>query len=126
MSIDDVMRIFSELLDKPQDKTLMRILADALEDMNDLELATAYRWAADNFKWPAIFEGRNNIGKVYDWDVEGRSSSMSYRPDAEHYKLPKELYDTIRRLPDKEYGEIVQAFRLLGRGLAELDRKAKL
>jgi hypothetical protein len=104
------------------DKAIMLVFADALEDdLEEIELAAAYRWAAHNGKWP--FRRRRSKLlpdhlTVYDWDRIGRANKSP-----ETARIPRPLFDCICSMPDdtKRYGGINRAFVLLARALVETE-----
>lgn len=73
--------IYDHLLDHPGDSVRMQILADALEESGHDQLATAYRWAADNGKWPEM-----SITRMSWWGHMGQ-----YTQDGPH-RLPAKLF----------------------------------
>lgn len=132
----DASLVYLRLLDIATDSTAeqrkdaMLILADLIEEQEqDAQTAIAYRWAAEQGLWPferaSLHGGKDDpaVPKVFDWDGEHRKSingtgkyGGTIVPD--HARLPMELYDAMRHLPDRAYGEVHQAFVLLGRVLA--------
>lgn len=124
----------------------MLVLADALEESNDSQLALAYRYGSVHGRWPFLRNLRklNDRGQVvagtpvYDWDgVEHARRIKDARKllIPEWALLPEALFNYLRKLPpdSKVYGTVNDAFRLLGRALEanpdelariEADRKA--
>lgn len=116
----DALLIYLRLLEMPGDAETMKVLADALGDQGESKLATAYRWAAERGRWPFERADRRSVKdkafrelRVHDWDMEGREV-----PVPESARLPMELCRIIRRIPDRHYGDVNQAFFLLGEALA--------
>lgn len=122
----DATAVYQRLLTEPGNADCMAVLADALEEAGDTQLAVAYRWAARRGRWPfermARYPRPANCpqehaqanGRVYDWDGEGRDV-----PVPEECRLPRHLYRAMRNLPDREYSDVNQAFVLLARVLAQ-------
>jgi hypothetical protein len=117
-------RIYRRLLDTPGDRDAMLVLADAMDDEGHDHLAAAYRWAAERGKWPFVrFASPSDVrremcserGKaIYDWDSESRRINVA---PAES-KLPVELFERIRFMQVRRYGDVNQAFVLLANALA--------
>jgi hypothetical protein len=114
----DVDRMYQSLLEKPGDEGLMLVLADALDEASQPELAVAYRWAGRKGKWPHLRGGRASFSfrvrgdhhgmMVYDWDRDDRKTE--YEPCA---RLPPELWRCMFRVRDRRYGPPHLAFVLL-------------
>jgi hypothetical protein len=116
----------------------MLVLADALEENDGPEgnrLAHAYRWAAVRGRWPfirwsyhsdktGIVQWGQQPVEVYDWDGEHRAK-MKGVPAVkvpEPSLLPEALYRAIIDLPwPRKYGDINDAFVLLGEALGSVD-----
>ncbi len=115
--------VYADLLDHAGDVAQMLVLSDALEEEGHLELAQAYRWAAERGMWP--FQRReypwvNDAPLVWDWDVVDRQWPERPPGVPDCAKLPRKLYQAIKRLPNRRYGTVHDAFVLLGRGLDAL------
>lgn len=127
--------LYAALLEHPGDPVCMRVLSDALEEVGEMSLAEAYRWAADRTvrdpgtdrgHWPFQHRGGKDKG-CWDW----------YRDDDTRYDgprdvevnpaclLPWDVWKTICRLPDRRYGTVHDAFVLLARALAEIERQGR-
>jgi hypothetical protein len=117
-------RIYRRLLDTPGDRDAMLVLADALDDEGHDRLAAAYRWAAGRGKWPfrrfaaptdVRREMCSEVGEaIYDWDSESRVRNVAPADS----KLPVELFERIRFMQFRRYGDVNQAFALLANALA--------
>lgn len=109
--------IYEALLASPGDTATMLVLADALEDEGRDKLAAAYRWAAERGRWPFERLGRrksqDEMNKVWDWDLESRENAAPERS-----RLPRDLYDALRRLEKRKYSDVNQAFVLLANVLS--------
>lgn len=108
-------RIYRALLRLPGNKHLMLLLADSLEDCGQVSLATAYRWAAERGHWPLRRKDFRKAKSVYDWESKHRALDVPAES-----KLDRELWTSIRLLPDKKYGGPNSAFVLLARGLTHV------
>ncbi len=135
-----VMRVYRNvLLKNPGNREDMLMFADMLEDRGAIDLAHAYRWAA-NFKvgeeyrprWP-FTRHRWYIGKnvckakhytIHDWGTEGRA----VEPEAS--RLPSLLYKRMlapfRRAKATDYGGVNRAFVLLAKTLKGFDNDITL
>lgn len=112
--------IYNRLLEMPRDRATMLVLADALMDSGEEDLAAAYRWAASESKWPFQRPRWNTEEKVYDWDSDDgeRQCLVQISQDA---RLPHKLFRHMALAPAKEkkYGDVNDAFVLLARALKE-------
>lgn len=112
--------VYRKMIDLPEpDFEAMLVLADALEEDGDDKLSHAYRWAAENRKFPWLRQSRGSRdpGNVYDWDRADRVMGITL---PQHCLLPVKLYSAIRDMKDKKYGSIDDAFFLLARALETL------
>jgi hypothetical protein len=118
---------FRNLLERPGNQMAMHIMADALDDVGACDVATAYRWAAENGMWPTIMHQRLHRGrplgtgayrKIYDWYVSGNGGSTPVT-----CQLPPKIYHAICAIPmeEKKYGGVHRAFVLLAMGLKTAD-----
>lgn len=109
-----ISRSIYERMIQEEDRDALPILADALDDEGFSELANAYRWAWKNSKWPFPRTEHKTQIVVYDWDLDHREV-LAAPP---HCRLPRELYNSMRVLKERRYGNIAQAFVLLANVLA--------
>lgn len=99
----------------------MLIIADALEEIGEPEVAFAYRWAAKHHRWPGVrslrgmSEADKRSGekgtKVRDWNV------ASFEESYPGTTLPDHIMRAIRYDPNKRYGLTHSAFIILARAL---------
>jgi len=125
-----VRKLFRTLLASPGSKTVMLVLADALEDDGKVELAEAYRWAAMRHKWPHRLTGQGPKGlyvskslkadqtwHLYDWTRWVPRKKRGSRHWEERSMLPKPLLGAIFRQNGRRYGGVHRAFMILARAL---------
>lgn len=108
----NVEAIYQRLLENPGDTETMLVLSDAIKEQGNEKLGESYRWAAVRKKWPFTRTLFNTGETIYDWDAEGRDVPV---PDSA--RLPRAMYDAIKRMPDKKYGGVNDAFVLLSKVL---------
>ncbi len=111
-------------------RELMLILADSLEEDGEVELANAYRYAYVNHRWPfqrrdyLTNPGARNYRLVHDWEGVHRFDEYDIQIGrvtvTERSLLPRTLYERIRKMEEKVYGDVNDAFVLLGRALRVL------
>lgn len=117
---------YREVIRCPGSTDVIQVFADLLEEAGHVDLAAAYRWAAEHDKWPCVlhqvrYKGEPNSRRdrpVYDWDKEGREFPF-IPPTA---RLPKELYLAIHGIPNRKYGGVNRAFILLAGALKKVKR----
>lgn len=124
-----VRKLLRLLVGAPQDRELMTLLADTLEEAGKLPLAHAYRWARDNSKWPYVFHNAylpggaslNHRRPVYDWTAFRGTDNPERAALIDRYPPSCWLGDEmIRRLvnhKERRYGRIHRAFILLAMAL---------
>lgn len=127
MTLSEVKEIYRRLLLHPGDREGMWVLANALEQIGHGDLADAYRWAAFAGKWPFVktlrdpkrVMDRSRERTFFDWDGLHRINPTV----PPHARLPKEIFDAIKRLKDRRYGDVNMAFVVLARALCSLKGK---
>jgi hypothetical protein len=130
--------VFKSLLASGGDSSTMLALADLLEEVDENDLAFAYRYAAKFGHWPfrrriltTLTPGKavkhldaENWGQfghreVWDWEADREFHKRTRSSVDPRSWLHRALYHAIRGIPleAKKYGGIHRAFVLLAQGL---------
>jgi hypothetical protein len=117
--------VFRHLKRHPADRASMYAYSDALEECGHGVLAAAYRWAADNGKWPFRRYGRGVRGTMYGDDDTRRlvydwNKSITNGPDPnlpESCQLSLNLVLAVWDDKDRCYGGVHRAFVILANAL---------
>lgn len=114
---------YRALLKNPGDKLTMLAVADLLEEIGNESLARAYRWGAENGKWPGLLYSKMSRlfpqgegHPIWDWDSEERETFLEDKS-----RLPHSIYEAIKRDDTRRYGGVNKAFRNLSRALDRVD-----
>jgi hypothetical protein len=105
---------YRALLKNPGDTLTMLAVADLLEEEGNESLARAYRWAAENRKWPVKLTTK----RPPDWfheEYEGNDAPVSAR-------LPDYIWNAVRDDCDPyDFGTVSKVFKIIARGLDRVD-----
>ncbi len=112
------------------DPTTMLILSDALKEEGDHDTAEALIWAAEYGKFPFKLRGWTNkqmfplgeVVEVWDWEGEHRER-ITLEQVPLRSRIPKKWYDIMRMIEGRHYGDVLQAFRLLGQAMKISERR---